>query len=316
LNTAQGKGLQRATAFAPASVANVAIGFDILGFAVDELGDKVTVTRVARRGVAITAITGASVELPTQPEANTAGRALLSMAQELDLPFGFQMQIEKGIPLGSGLGGSASSAVGAVVAANALLDQPLEKIDLLKFAMQGEAVASGSRHADNISPSLFGGLVVTVGIDQPRVKHIPVPPQVRAVMVHPHLFLSTRQARGILKPQVSMSDFVWQTAHLAGFICGCFTNDIDLIRDTLQDVVIESQRQSLIPGFADVRQAALAAGALGCSISGAGPTVFAWALKDTAEAVRAAMCGSFARHDVAVDDWIIEINSPGARVIG
>ena len=308
--------LQKATAFAPASVANVAIGFDILGFAVDELGDKVTVTRKPQRGVTITAITGSSVELPLEPEANTAGRALLGMAQELDLPFGFEMQIEKGIPLGSGLGGSAASAVGAVVAANAVLDQPLSKIELLKFAMQGEAVAAGSRHADNISPSLFGGLVVTVGIDHPRVKHIPVPPQVRAVMAHPHLFLSTKAARAILKPNVAMSDFIWQTAHLAGFISGCYTNDIDLIRASLEDVVIEAQRQSLIPGFADVRQSALAAGALGCSISGAGPTVFAWALQDTAAVVRAAMVEGFRRHQVEVDDWIIEINSPGARVVG
>ena len=308
--------LNRATAFAPASVANVAIGFDILGFAVDELGDKVTVERRPERGVVITSITGADVELPTQPEENTAGRALLAMAQELDLPFGFEMQIEKGIPLGSGLGGSAASAVAAVVAGNALLEQPLSKIELLRFAMQGEAVAAGSRHADNISPSLFGGLVVTVGIDQPRVKHIPVPPQVRAVMAHPHLFLSTRQARSILQPSVTMSNFIWQTAHLAGFICGCYTNDIDLIRTSLEDVVIQDQRKSLIPGFDDVREGALAAGALGCSISGAGPTVFAWALDDNAPAVRAAMVAGFSRHDVAVDDWIIEINSPGARVVG
>lgn len=307
--------VHKATAFAPASVANVAIGFDILGFAVDELGDKVTVARKPERGVTISSITGADVELPKQPEDNTAGRALLALAQELDLPFGFDMQIEKGIPLGSGLGGSAASAVAAVVAGNAVLDQPLPKIELLKFAMQGEAVAAGSRHADNISPSLFGGLVVTVGIDQPRVKHIPVPRQVRAVMAHPHLFLSTKQARSILKPDVPMSDFIWQTAHLAGFICGCYTNDIDLIRASLEDVIIQEQRKSLIPGFDDVRRSALAAGALGCSISGAGPTVFAWALEYSAVAVREAMVKNFARHDVKVDDWIIEINSPGARVI-
>lgn len=307
--------VHKATAFAPASVANVAIGFDILGFAVDELGDKVTVTRKPERGVTITDISGVDADLPKKPEDNTAGRALLAMAQELDLPFGFEMQIEKGIPLGSGLGGSAASAVAAVVAGNAVLEQPLSRIELLKFAMQGEAVAAGSRHADNISPSLFGGLVVTVGIDHPRVKHIPVPGQVRAVMAHPHLFLSTRQARSILRPNVAMSDFIWQTAHLAGFICGCYTNDIDLIRASLEDVVIQDQRKSLIPGFDDVRQAALAAGALGCSISGAGPTVFAWALQDSALAVREAMVKNFGRHDVKVDDWIIEINSPGARVV-
>jgi homoserine kinase len=215
----------------------------------------------------------------------------MAMQEALDLPFGFDMRIEKGIPLGSGLGGSAASAVAAVVAANALLPKPCTKLELLKFAMHGEAVASGSMHVDNIAPSLFGGLVLTVGIDNPHVKQIPVPRAVRAVMVHPHLFLSTKEARSILRSSVAMSDFVWQTAHLAGFISGCYTDDIELIRASLEDVVIEPQRQTLIPGFPDVRRAAMATGALGCSISGAGPTVFAWALEHQAAQVLAAMRG-------------------------
>jgi homoserine kinase len=203
-----------------------------------------------------------------------------------------------------------------VVAANALLPTPCSKLELLKFAMHGEAVASGSMHVDNIAPSLFGGLVLTVGIDNPHVKQIPVPAAVRAVMVHPHLFLSTKEARSILRSSVAMSDFVWQTAHLAGFISGCYTNDIELIRTSLEDVVIEPQRQALIPGFADVRRAAMASGALGCSISGAGPTVFAWALEHQADQVLNAMRVEFGRHQVPIDEWIIEINSPGARIIG
>ena len=305
-----------ATAFAPASAGNVAIGFDILGFAVDALGDRVSMTRTAQRGVVIADITGTSVDLPRDPEGNTAGRAVLAMQQALDLPFGFEMRIEKGIPLGSGLGGSAASAVAAVVAANALLPSPCTKLELLKFAMHGEAVASGSMHVDNIAPSLFGGLVLTVGIDNPHVKQIPVPRAVRAVMVHPHLFLSTKEARSILRSSVAMSDFVWQTAHLAGFISGCYTDDIELIRTSLEDVVIEKQRQTLIPGFAEVRRAAMAQGALGCSISGAGPTVFAWALEHQAAAVLAGMRAEFARLNVPIDEWIIEINSPGARIVG
>ncbi len=305
----------RATAFAPASVGNVAIGFDILGFAVDALGDRVTVARREAPGVAISAISGTNTELPLEPEHNTAGRALLAMSASLALDFGFEMQIEKGIPLGSGLGGSAASAVGAVVAANALLPTPCSKLELLKFAMEGEKVASGSLHVDNIAPSLFGGLVLTVGIDHPRVKQIPVPPAVRAIIAHPHMFLSTKQARAILRRSVDLSAFVWQTANLAGFISGCYTNDLDMIRASLEDVVIEPQRQALIPGFADVRQAAMDAGALGCSISGAGPAVFAWALESRAEEVRAAMKREFARHSVQIDDWIVEFGSPGARVV-
>ncbi|MGH8226385.1 MAG: homoserine kinase [Steroidobacteraceae bacterium] len=309
------RAIERATAFAPASVGNVAIGFDILGFAVDALGDRVTVTRKAEPGVTISAIRGASTDLPLEPERNTAGRALAAMVTGLALDFGIDMEIEKGIPLGSGLGGSAASAVGAVVAANALLPEPRPKLELLKFAMEGEAVASGSLHVDNIAPSLFGGLVLTVGIDHPRVKPIPVPPSVRAIIAHPHMFLSTRQARAILRRSVDLSDFVWQTANLAGFISGCFTNDLDMIRASFEDVVIEPQRQALIPGFAAVRMAAMAAGALGCSISGAGPAMFAWSIESCAEEVRSAMRAEFARHTVTIDDWVVDFGSSGARIV-
>jgi len=304
------------TAFAPASVGNVAIGFDILGFAVDALGDRVTVGRRPEAGVLITRIHGVCGELPREPARNTAGQALLAMQQALRLDFGFTLEIEKGIPLGSGLGGSAASAVGAVVAANALLAQPCSLLELLKFAMQGEAVASGSLHVDNISPSLFGGLVLTVGIDQPRVKQIPVPLEVRAVILHPHMFLSTKQARAILRDTVDLSDFVWQTANLAGFISGCYTNDLDMIRASFEDVVIEPQRQALIPGFQDVRRAALEAGALGCSISGAGPAIFAWAGESNAHAVKEAMREQFARRSIASNEWIVAIETGGARVVG
>jgi homoserine kinase len=305
----------RATAFAPASVGNVAIGFDILGFAVDALGDRVTATRRAAPGVLIHSVTGIAGELPLDPNRNTAGRAVLAMLEALEVDFGVEMRIDKGIPLGSGLGGSAASAVAAVVAANALLDEPCGRLDLLKFAMQGEKVASGSLHADNIAASLFGGLVLTVGIDQPRVKQIPIPNGVRAVIVHPHMFLSTKQARALLKGSVELSDFVWQTANLAGFISGCYTDDLDMIRASFEDVVIEKQRQALIPGFADVRREGLAAGALGCSISGAGPALFAWAQAPLAEGVLAAMRLPFDRLSIGVDAWVVDIDSPGARIV-
>jgi homoserine kinase len=213
------------------------------------------------------------------------------------------------------LGGSAASAVGAVVAANALLPSPLEKIDLLKIAMQGEALASGARHVDNVAPSLFGGLVLTVGIDDPHVKQIPAPDGVRAVIVHPRMFLATREARGMLSRTVEMSDFVWQSANLAGFIAGCYTNDIAMIRASFTDVIVERQRQSLIPGFAEARAAAMSKGALGCSISGAGPTIFAWALEHEAPAVRAALETQFAVHGVETDGWVVDINSAGARLV-
>lgn len=302
-------------AFAPATVGNVGIGFDILGHTVRAVGDRVRIRRTATPGVRIAAITGIAGPLPLEAEKNTAGMALVSMGQALGLDFGMELTIDKGIPLGSGLGGSAASAVAAVVAANALLERPLTKLELLKFAMQGEAVASGSVHVDNIAPSLFGGLVLTVGIDHPRTKQIPVPPAVRCVLVHPHMFLSTREARRILRKTVDLSDVVWQTANLAGFIAGCYTNDLEMIRDSFEDVMIEPQRAQLIPGFKAVKQAAVSNGALGCSISGAGPTVFAWCEEHYAEGIRAAMVEAFAEHNLASDHWISAIDADGARVV-
>ncbi len=307
--------LPRASAFAPGSVGNVAIGFDILGFAIEGLGDRVTVTRRAAPGVEISAIRGVAGELPREPRANTAGRALLAMQEALSPGFGFSVEIDKGIPLGSGLGGSAASAVAAVVAANALLSEPCAPIELLKFALAGEATASGDRHVDNVAPSLFGGLVLTVGIDHPRVKQIPIPAGVRAIIVHPHMFLSTKQARALLKGSVELSDFVWQTANLAGFISGCYTNDLDMIRASFEDVVIEKQRQALIPGFSDVRRDALDAGALGCSISGAGPALFSWAQAAHTDDVLAAMRAPFEKLAIGIDAWVVDIDSPGARVV-
>ena len=304
-----------ATAFAPASVGNVAVGFDILGHSVAALGDRVRVTRRTDRGVVIRSITGVVAELPLVAEKNTAGMAALALSRELDLPYGFELDIEKGIPLGSGLGGSAASAVAAVVAAAAASGESLDRTRLLKFAMQGEAVASGSVHVDNIAPSLYGGLVLTVGIDNPHVKQVPVPEAVRCVLVRPHMVLATREARAILGKTVELSDVIWQQANLAGFLAGCYTSDLPLIRESLLDVVIEPQRQVLIPGFVAVKQAALQAGALGCSISGAGPTVFAWAEQEDARNVCAEMVAAFRGHGLESDSWVSSIDREGARLV-
>jgi homoserine kinase len=306
---------ERATAFAPASVGNVAVGFDVLGHSFQAIGDRVRATRVEEPGVRIRSVTGAVSELPREPERNTAGMAVLAMVQDLKLDFGIDLEIDKGIPLGSGLGGSAASAVAGVVAANALLSDPLGKLELLKFAMRGEAVASGTVHVDNIAPSLYGGLVLTVGIDNPNVKQIPVPPSVRCVLVHPHMMLSTREARQILNRSIDLSDVIWQSANLAGFLTGCFTGDLQLIRESLADVIIEPQRKVLIPGFQAVKDGALANGALGCSISGAGPTVFAWCEEPHAERVRDAMVAGFAAQQLASDAWISTLDPAGARVV-
>ena len=307
--------MQSATAFAPATVGNVSIGFDILGHTFPAIGDRVRAIRTAHPGVRIREITGIAAELPVEAARNTAGKAVLSLVESQALPFGIDLAIEKGIPLGSGLGGSAASAVAAVVAANELLNQPLTRLELLKHAIQGEAVASGSLHADNIAPSLFGGLVLTVGIDNPRIKQIPVPSGIRCVLVHPQFYLSTREARAVLSRDLALSDVVWQTANLAGFLAGCYTNDLELIRDAFEDVLIEPQRAGLIPGFAEVKRSAIEEGALGCSISGAGPSVFAWALESQSQAICAAMVRAFVRQGLACDHWIAKIGEEGARVV-
>jgi homoserine kinase len=303
-----------ATAFAPATVGNVGIGFDILGHTVQSVGDRVTARRHPGVGVRIRAIRGIVTALPLEAERNTAGKAVMSLWRTRQAPGGVELEIDKGIPLGSGLGGSAASAVAAVVAANALLDEPASLTELLKCAMHGEQVASGSIHVDNIAPSLYGGLVLTVGIDNPRTKQIPVPASIRCVLVHPHMSISTREARDILSKTVTLSDFVWQTANLAGFISGCYSGDLDMIRDAFEDVVIEPQRAALIPGFKAVRGAAMQGGALGCSISGAGPTVFAWCEEHRAPAVRDGMVAAFAAHNLASDHWITSIEPRGARL--
>lgn len=304
-----------AVAFAPASVGNVAVGFDVLGCSVPAIGDKVTARRITERRVRIAGIRGVTTELPTDAARNTAGIAVSALMEALQLDHGFELTIEKGIPLGSGLGGSAASAVAAVVAANALLAEPVDKLQLLRFAMQGEAITSGTVHVDNVAPSLYGGLILTVGIDDPIVKRIPVPKGVRCVLVHPHIELTTRTAREILGPTVSLSDVIWQQANLAGFLAGCFTGDLRLIRASLQDVLIEPQRKGLIPGFERAKEAAMTKGALGCSISGAGPTIFAWCEEPWAETVCRAIVHAFQSEGLASDRWISRIDDVGAQVL-
>lgn len=303
-----------AVAFAPASVGNVAVGFDVLGHSVDIVGDRVRATRVPEKRVTIAGITGVATNLPRDPERNAATTAVSALLERLEIHHGVELTIEKGIPLGSGLGGSAASAVAAVVAAAGLLPEQPDRLLLLKCAMRGEEAACGTAHVDNIASSLYGGLVLTVGIDDPLVKQIPVPAAVRCVLVRPHMELQTRVARQILQQTVKLSDVVWQQANLAGLIAGCFTGDLDLIRASLEDVVIEPQRSRLIPGFDAVKRAAMGTGALGCSISGGGPTMFAWCEETSAPAVRAAMVDAFRSRGLGTDAWIATIGGAGARL--
>ena len=304
----------RARAFAPASIGNVAVGFDLLGLVIEGAGDTVTVARRDPPGVSIDAIRGSEIELPRVAEDNTAGRALLSLLELAQPGFGLAVEIDKGIAYGSGMGGSAASAVAAVIAANALLDQPLSQDQLYACALDGEAVASGGRHGDNVAPMLLGGLVLTVG-DAPPLK-LPTPAGVYSVLVHPHCVLETRRARAALATPYSLHEFVTQNGHLARFIAGLYRNDLELIGAGLRDDLVEPRRAALIPGFAAVKQAALEAGALGASISGAGPSVFAWCLgREAAARAGAAMRAAFADSDLDSDIYISPLDAPGARLL-
>jgi len=302
-----------ATAFAPASVGNVGVGFDILGHTIAGPGDRVTVRRVDTPGVRIAAVRGSTTDLPMIAERNTAGAALIALRNALALPFGFEIEIDKGIPFGSGMGGSAASAVAALVAANALLDRPLPREALYPFALDGEAVASGSHHGDNVGAMLLGGLVLATA---QRLVTIPVPPVLRCVLVHPHAVLETREARAALNGHYALAGFVEQSANLAQLLAGCYTGDIELIRAGLDDVLIEPRRAPLIAGFAEVKAAALDAGALGASISGAGPSVFAWCDGEVAaEAAAVAMRAAFAAEGYDNDAWISPVAGPATEVI-
>lgn len=311
-----------ATAFAPATVANVAVGFDVLGFAVEAAGDRVTVTTTERPAVTIREVTDArgapfGPEIPLDPARNTATVGLISLLDEQKPGFGFEVSISKGIALGSGMGGSAASAVASLVAANSLLARPLDTEELLPHALLGEQAASGAIHPDNVAPCLLGGLTLVTSLSPFRSVRLPVPRGILTVLVHPHVRVDTRGARKLLHREVPLADFVKQTAAIAGFVAGCYTDDLELIRESLRDHVVEPQRARLIPAFAEVKAAAAEAGALGASISGSGPTVFAWATSpETAERVRHSMLRAFREHaGTEADAWVSPVSDHGARIL-
>lgn len=302
-----------ARAFSPASVGNAAVGFDILGHAIAGVGDTVTVRRIAAPEVRINAIRGTPFALPLHAPDNTAGAALIALREALALPFGFEVEIDKGIALGSGMGGSAASCVAALVAANALLDAPLPREALYPFALEGEAVASGGRHGDNLGPMLLGGLVLSTA---ERLVPIPVPDAWHSLLVHPEAVLETRRARAALQGSYALGEFVEQSANLALVLSGCFTADASLVRAGLRDVLVEPRRAGLIGGFHAARDAALVAGAMGASISGAGPSVFAWfERRDAALAAQAAVQQAFADAGFDSQGWVSPLNAPGAQLL-
>jgi len=288
------------------------VGFDLLGHALSGPGDQVTLRRSARAGVRIGSIQGLGDELPLVPAENTASAAVQALLEAAGLQVGLELHIAKGIPLASGLGGSAASAVAAVVAAADLLGLDWPRARLYPFALAGEAVASGAAHGDNVGCQLLGGLVLAT---RDRLISIPVPEGLCAVAVHPHYKLNTRDARRCLAGPFDLACVVEQSGCLAQVLTGCHQSDLALVRAGLRDVMIEPRRANLIPGFAAVQKAAQDHGALGASISGAGPSVFGW-FSDAAraEAAAAAMVAAFSAAGLVAESFLSPVAAPGAQI--
>jgi len=300
--------------FAPASVANVAVGFDILGFALDKPGDEIVAKFSDKPGLRITRITGDGGKLSMDPQKNTASFSAYKLLEHLgENEWGIDMEIHKKMPFGSGLGSSAASAVGGVMAVNELLGGRLSKREILHFAVLGEQLADGAYHADNVAPSLFGGIVLIRSNRDLDVHNIPVPAGLYASVLYPEVEVLTRDARAILKKEVPLSATIEQCGNLAGFMVGLYNSDFDLLSRSLHDVIIEPQRAQLIPHFYATKAAALNAGALGCSISGAGPSIFALSSSlTTAENVGAAMEKIYREENINCQLFVSSINEKGA----
>ncbi len=303
--------------FAPASVANVAVGFDILGFALEKPGDEIIVRFKDEPGLVITKITGEGGKLPFDVEKNTAGFAAQRLLEHLgETHRGIEMEIHKKMPFGSGLGSSAASAVGGVVAINELLGRPLEKIDLLPFAVLGEQIADGAYHADNVAPSLLGGIILIRNNRDLDVHRLHIPDGLHAAVLYPEVEVLTREARQILSREVSLEKVIEQSGNLAAFILGLYNGDLGLISRSLHDVIIEPQRAKLIPYFFETKKAAQDSGALGCSISGAGPSIFALcASKEIAQTVGKEMEKIYINAQINCQLFISKINEVGATTI-
>ncbi|MFN3405755.1 MAG: homoserine kinase [Cytophagaceae bacterium] len=303
--------------FAPATVANVACGFDVLGFAVESPGDEVILKKKSSPGIKISSITGDEGRLSKDAEKNTVGVSIQRFLNHIGSKQGIEISLNKKMPLGSGLGSSAASAVAGVFAVNQLLGLPMTQQELLPFAMEGERMACGSAHADNVAPSLLGGFVLIRSYDPLDVIKIPTPANLYCTIIHPQIEVQTKDARDILKKQILLKDAVIQWGNVAGLIAGLMMSDYELIGRSMHDVIVEPIRSILIPGFDDVKKSAIDAGALGCGISGSGPSIFALSkTKDNAQKVGQAMQKVFNSIDIGSEVYISKINNSGPQIIG
>lgn len=309
--------LREVSAFAPATVSNVGPGFDVLGFALDHPGDIVAAARAETPGVVIGAIEGDENRLPRGADRNTASLAVRALLGAHAPQAGVTLRVLKGMPLASGLGSSGASAAAAVVATNELLGLRLPLESLLPFAMEGERAAAGSAHPDNVAPALLGGFVLVRPTTPPDVVRLPVPAGLACVVLHPAIEVETRAARALLRPDVPLRDAVRQWANVGALVAALYEADFDLLRRAIDDVIVEQQRAPLVPGFNEVKRAAAESGAVGCSFSGAGPSIFALCRsKHDAQSVGDAMRTALRRHGgLEGEVFVSAVASRGAHVV-
>jgi homoserine kinase len=300
--------------FCPATIANLSCGFDVMGLCLDGVGDEMIIRKSSVKGIRITKIEGA--DLPLETEKNVAGVAGLALLNELQLDYGFEIEIYKKIKAGSGIGSSSASAAGAVFGINELVGSPFSRKDLVQFAMQGEVLASGSAHADNVAPALCGGFTIVRSSNPLDIIRIESPSELYATVIHPQIELKTSEMRAVLQPMVSLKSAITQWGNVAGLVAGLYTSDYNLIGRSLHDDIVEPLRGKFIPHFDQVKQAALDHGALGSGISGSGPSIFALSKGiDNAEKVAEAMREIFDGTEIPYEIHVSKINSEGVKII-
>lgn len=300
--------------FCPATIANLSCGFDVLGLCLATAGDEMIVRTSAEKGVRITKIVGA--DLPLETEKNVAGVAALALLEAFETEIGFEIEIYKNIKAGSGIGSSAASSAGAVFGINELLGRPFSRKELVQFAMQGEKLASGNAHADNVAPCLLGGFTLVRSSNPLDIIKIDSPSELYATVVHPQIELKTSDARSVLKQTVSLKSAITQWGNVGGLVAGLYTQDYELIGRSLHDEIIEPVRSMLIPGFDAIKQIAYENGALGSGISGSGPSIFALSKGETnAQKIAEAMSKIYEEMNLPYEIHVSKINPDGVSII-
>jgi homoserine kinase len=306
--------MQEIKIFCPATIANLSCGFDVLGLCLATAGDEMVIRKSDVKGVRITKIVGA--DLPLETEKNVAGVAALALLEEIETEFGFEIEIYKHIKAGSGIGSSAASSAGAVFGINELLGRPFTRKELVKFAMQGEKLASGNAHADNVAPALLGGFTLVRSANPLDIIKIESPSELYATVVHPQIELKTSDARSVLKQTVSLKSAITQWGNVGGLVAGLYTQDYELIGRSLHDEIIEPVRSMLIPGFDLIKQTAYENGALGSGISGSGPSIFALSKgKENADKIAKAMSAVYEEMNLPYEIHVSKVNDEGMKII-